>query len=99
MNTVGPRKRLESIEREVLPSMFVGVLAKEDAWLKHTLEKTLPALESRALRLAEECKRNGECSEGDALCDEARIKNVFEETRKKLEKEHITRESRTRFRH
>ncbi len=99
MKTVSPRKRLESIEREVLPSMFVGVLAKEDAWFKHTLEETLPALESRALRLAEECKRNGECSEGDALCDEARIKIVFEETRNKLEKEHLTRESRTRFRH
>ncbi len=99
MKTVSAKKRIESIEREVLPSMFVGVLAKDDAWLKHTLEETLPALESRALRLAEECKRDGECSEGEARCDEARIKSVFEETRAKLEKEHLTRESRTRFRH
>ncbi len=99
MKAVSARKRLESIEREILPSMFVGVLAKDDAWFKHTIEETLPALELRALSLAVECKKEGECKEGETLCDEDRIKSVFEETRKKLEKEHLTRESRTRFRH
>ncbi len=99
MKTVSARKRLESIEREVLPSMFVGVLAKDDAWFKHMIEETLPALLSRALSLADECKKNGECKENEALCDEARIKSVFEETVKKLGKEHLARESRSRFRH
>ncbi len=99
MTTVSARKRLESIERDVIPSMFVGVLSKDEKWLKNTLENTLPSLEARALRLAQECKRTGECSEGETLCDEARIKAVFQETRIKLEKEHVTRESRTRFHH
>ncbi len=93
------RKRLESIERDILPSLFVGVLAKDDAWLKHTLEDTLPTLEARALRLAQECKKNGECAEGEPLCDEQRIKTLFIETRSKLEKEHLSRESRTRWSH
>lgn len=99
MGTVSARKRLEIIERQVLPSMFVGVLSKDDKWLEHTLEDTLPMLEARALRLAQECRDNRECADDDPLCDEARIKELFAETRSKLEKEHLTRESRTRFRH
>ncbi|NJD77816.1 MAG: hypothetical protein FIB08_12095 [Candidatus Methanoperedens sp.] len=99
MVTSSVRKRLEAIERDIIPAMFVGVLSKDDKWLKNTLENTLPSLEARALRLAQECKKNGECGEGEALCDEARIRAVFQETRVKLEKEHLTRESRTRFQH
>jgi len=99
MRNVSARKRLEVIESQVLPSMFVGVLSKDDAWIKQTLEERLPALEVRALRLAQQCIKNGECSEDDPLCDEARIKALFKDTRSKLEKEHITRESRTRFHH
>ena len=99
MGTVSARKRLESIERDVLPAMFVGVLSKDDEWLEHTLKDTLPNLEERALRLAQDCKEGGECAEGEALCDEARIRDLFSETRRKLEKEHLVRESRTRFHH
>ena len=99
MVTISARKRLESIERDVLTSMFVGVLSKDDTWIKNTIEKTLPSLETRALRLAEECKKSGECEQDDPLCDEARIKALFKETREKLEKEHLTREARTRFHH
>ncbi len=99
MVTVSARKRLESIEHDVIPSMFVGVLSKDEAWLKHTLEETLPMLEARALHLSEECKKGGECGEGDPLCDEARIEELFKNTREKLEKEHIAREARTRFHH
>ncbi|VVB97850.1 Uncharacterised protein [uncultured archaeon] len=97
MGTVSARKRLEAIERDVLSSMFVGVLSKDDAWMEHTLNDTLPALEARALRLAGECRE--ECAEDDPLCDETRIKAVFAKTREKLEKEHLDRESRTRFHH
>jgi hypothetical protein len=99
MKTVSARKRLEIIERQVLPSMFVGVLSKDDKWLEHTLKDTLPMLEARALHLAQECRESGECSDDDPLCDEARIKDLFAETMSKLEKEHLARESRTRFRH
>ncbi len=99
METVSTRKRLESIERDVIPSMFVGVLSKDDSWLEHTLNNTLPNLEKRALRLARECKESGECAEDDALCDEAHIKVLFAKTRSKLEKEHVVREARTRFHH
>jgi hypothetical protein len=99
MGTVSARKRLESIERDVLPSMFVGVLSADDEWLKHTLNDTLPNLEERALRLAQECKENGECAEGEELCDEARIRAAFAETKSKLGKEHVVREARTRFHH
>lgn len=99
MVTISARKRLESIENDVIPAMFVGVLSKDDAWLKHTLEKTLPMLEARALRLAEECKKDGECQGDDTLCDEARILTMFKETRKKLEKENMTRKSRSRYHH
>ena len=99
MGTVSARKRLESIERDVLPAMFVGVLSKDDEWLEHTLKDTLPNLEERALRLAQDCKEGGECAEGEALCDEARIRDLFSETKSKLEKEHLVRESRTRFYH
>lgn len=99
MVTISARKRLESIERDVLPAMFVGVLNKDDAWFEHTVKETLPMLEARALHLAQECKNSGECGKDEALCDEARIKTVFGEIRSKLEKEHLTRESRTRFYH
>ncbi len=99
MGTVSARKRLESIERDVIPAMFVGVLIKDEEWLAHTLKDTLPNLEERALRLAQECRESGECAKGEALCDEARIRAAFAETKRKLEKEHVVRESRSRFRH
>ncbi|MFZ2410258.1 MAG: hypothetical protein WAW23_01680 [Candidatus Methanoperedens sp.] len=99
MGTVSARKRLESIERDVIPSMFVGVLSKDDLWLAHTLKDTLPNLEERALRLARECRESGECTEGEALCDEARIRALFANTRENLEKEHFVRKSHTRFHH
>ncbi len=99
MVSVSARKRLESIERDVIPSMFVGVLSKDDEWLKYTLEEKFPELLERALRLAGECKESGECAVDDQLCDEARIRAAFEEARSKLEKEHLARESRTRFHH
>ncbi len=99
MATVSARKRLEIIEKDVLSAMFVGVLSKDDKWLANTLENTLPMLEKRALRLAQECKENKECAEGEALCDEARISAVFKETRAKLEKENVTRKARTRWYH
>lgn len=99
MGTVSARKRLETIERDVIPSMFVGVLATDDAWLEHTLNETLPELEARALRLAGECRKNGECAGDEPICDEGRIRALFKETRSKLEKEHLVRESRTRFRY
>lgn len=99
MGTVSAKKRLESIEKDVIPSMFVGVLAKDDLWLEHTLNETLPGLQERALRLARECRETGECAGDDPLVDEARIRALFEETRLKLGKEHLTRESHTRFSH
>ncbi len=99
MGTISARKRLESIERDVIPSMFVGVLSKDDKWLEHTLNDTLPNLEERALRLARECKESGDCAESEALCDEARIRALFAQTRSKLEKEHVVREAHTRFHH
>ncbi len=99
MGTVSARKRLEAIERDVLSSMFVGVLPKDDAWLEHTLNETLPALEERALRLAGECRDSGECAADDPLCDEARIRDLFVKTREKLQQEHVARESMTRFPH
>ncbi len=99
MGTISARKRLETIERDVLSSMFVGVLSKDEAWLEHTLKETLPALEVRALRLAEECRENRECAADDPLCDEARIRDLFAKTSEKLQQEHVARESRTRFHH
>lgn len=99
MVTVSARKRLDSIERDVIPSMFVGVLSKDDEWLKHTLEETLPMLEARALHLAQECRKAGECKEDDALCNEERISAMFKETRNKLEKENLIRKSRSRYHH
>jgi hypothetical protein len=99
MRTVSAKKRLEIIEKDVIPSMFVGVLAKDDKWLEHTLSKTLPLLEERALRLAQDCRKSGECAKDDPLVDEKRIMVMFKEARSKLEKEHLTRESKTRFSH
>lgn len=99
MGTVSTKKRLEIIEKEVIPSMFVGVLAKDDKWLEHTLQETLPLLEKRALRLAQDCIISGECAQDDPLVDENRIKTMFKDTRSKLEMEHLARESKTRFRH
>ncbi|HMB44529.1 MAG TPA: hypothetical protein VKL21_01775 [Candidatus Methanoperedens sp.] len=99
MGTVSSKKRLEIIERDVIPSMFVGVLAKDDKWLEHTLKETLPLLEERALRLARECKESGECAQDDPLVNETRIKALFEDARSKLGKEHLTREAHSRYSH
>ena len=94
---ISARRRLEIIEHEVITSMFVGVLSKDDRWLEHTLNETLPALEMKALHLAKECMEKKECEKDDPLCDEARIRSLFKETHSKLEKEHLVRESQTRF--
>ncbi|HEX7575546.1 MAG TPA: hypothetical protein VF360_04145 [Candidatus Methanoperedens sp.] len=99
MGTVSAKKRLEIIEKDVITSMFVGVLAKDDKWLEHTLKETLPLLEERALRLAQDCRKSGECAQDDPLVDENRIMTMFKDARLKLEKEHLTRESKTRFSH
>jgi len=99
MGTVSAKKRLEIIERDVIPSMFVGVLSKDDMWLEHTLNEKLPQLEERAYRLARECKKTGECAQDDPLVDESRIKALFEETHLKLEKENLTRKAHSRYSH
>ena len=99
MVTVSSRKRLESIERDVIPSMFVGVLSKDEIWLKNTLENTLPMLEERALRLARDAVKSGECTGDDPVCNEERIRALFMETRARLEEEHKVRKARTRFHH
>ena len=93
------RKRLESIERDVIPSMFVGVMIRDDEWLAHILDDILPNLEERALRLAKECKENGECTEDETLCDETHIKAVFVEAKNKFRREHLLREERTMSHH
>jgi len=91
MTMISARKRLESIESDLLPSMFAGRIIKDENWLKKTLEKTLPNLEKKALELALKCKADGECSENELLCDETRIRELFKETRSKLEKEFLVR--------
>ena len=99
MGTVSAKKRLHIIERDVIPSMFVGILSKDDKWLEHTLNEKLPRLEERALDLAQDCKKSGECKEDDPLVDETRIRVLFKEARLKLEKEHLTREAHSRYSH
>jgi hypothetical protein len=99
MGNVSAKKRLEIIEKDVIPSMFVGVLAKDDKWLEHTLSETLPLLEARALRLAQDCRKSGECAQDDPLVDDTRIRDLFKDTRLKLEKEHLTRELKSRYSH
>jgi hypothetical protein len=91
MSMISARKRLESIESNVLPSMFTGRIIKDEKWLKKTLEKTLPGLEKKAIELALECKAEGECSENEQLCDETRIRELFKKTRSQLEKEFLVR--------
>ena len=91
MAMISARKRLESIESDVLPSLFAGIIIKDENWLKKTFEKTLPNLEKKAIKLALECKEEGECSEDELLCDETRIRELFKETRSKLEKEFLVR--------
>lgn len=91
------KKRLKNIEEHVLPSFFIGVLSQDDAWMKKTIEKLLPELEAKALRLAEQCKIEGDCEPDDTLCDENRIKTLFRETHEKLKKEHIERKLKKRF--
>ncbi len=91
MAMISARKRLESIESNVLPSMFAGRIIKDEKWLKKILGKTLPDLEKKSIKLALECKEEGECSENEQLCDETRIRELFKETRSKLEKEFLTR--------
>lgn len=91
------KKRLKNIEDHVLRSFFIGVLSQDDAWMKKTIEKLLPELEAKALRLAEQCKKEGGCEPDDPLCDENRIKTLFMETQEKLKKEHIERKSKKRF--
>ncbi len=99
MGTVSAKKRLEIIERDVLPSIFVGVLSKDTKWFEHTQNETLPQLEERAIGLARACKKSGDCKEDDPVVDEARIRAMFEEARLKLEREHRTRKAHSRIAH
>lgn len=99
MGTVSAKKRLEIIERDVIPAIFVGVLSKDNKWFEHTLNETLPKLEERAMDFARACKKSGECREDDPLVDEKRIRALFEDVRTKLEKEHVSRRAHSRFVH
>ncbi|HIH43969.1 MAG TPA: hypothetical protein HA257_02445 [Candidatus Methanoperedenaceae archaeon] len=94
MNGSSPEDRLLTIENEVFPSLFGGLLSKDDRWLDHLLNNLLPDLEKKALALAEECRESGE---SDDSCSEEKIKELFRDTRDKLGKEHLTRERRARF--
>ncbi|MCX9084043.1 MAG: hypothetical protein OIN87_04490 [Candidatus Methanoperedens sp.] len=91
------KKRLKNIEEHVLPSFFIGVLSQDNAWMKKTIERLLPELEAKALLLAEQCRKEGDCVPDDPLCDENRIKTLFRETLEKLKKEHLERVSKKRF--
>jgi|GEM_PF-6322308 len=59
MGTVYAWKMLESLERDVIPAMLVGVISKNEEWLAHTLNDTLPNLEERAFGWRESAGRAG----------------------------------------
>jgi hypothetical protein len=87
MVTIDPCKRLEVIEKQLIPAILKSAAENTTSDIKAAIEHNLPDLQESCYELLEKCERKyPECGEDIELCNKARIIELFTETRLKLDK-------------
>jgi len=88
MVTIDPCARLKIIQNQLIPSIISGASLETDTLdMKAAIEKNLPDLEKQCYELADRCeKKFPGCSTEIELCNREKIKEIFQETRGKIEK-------------
>ncbi|MDP3103777.1 MAG: hypothetical protein Q8M95_04125 [Candidatus Methanoperedens sp.] len=88
MVTIDPCARLKIIQDQLLPSIISSATLETDTLdVKAAIEKNLPDLEKQCYELADRCeKKSPECINEIELCNRDKIKEIFQETRGKIEK-------------
>ncbi len=88
MVTLDPCARLKTIQKQLLPSIINSASIETDTLdIKAAIEKNLPDLEKQCYELADRCEKQfPQCSNEIELCNRDRIKEIFQETRGKIEK-------------
>ncbi len=88
MVTIDPCARLKTIRKQLLPSIINSASIETDTLdIKAAIEKNLPDLEKQCYELADRCEKQfPQCSTEIEMCNKERIKEIFQETRGKIEK-------------
>lgn len=88
MVTIDPCARLKIIQNQLLPSIINSANIETDTLdIKAAIEKNLPDLEKQCYELVDRCeKKFPGCSTEIELCNREKIKEIFLETRGKIEK-------------
>ncbi len=88
MVNIDPCSRLKIIQNQLLPSIVSSATIETDTLdIKAAIEKNLPDLEKQCYDLVDRCEKQfPECSKEIGMCNRERIREVFQETRGKIEK-------------
>lgn len=88
MVTIDPCARLKIIQNQLLPSIINSANLETDTLdIKAAIEKNLPDLEKQCYELADRCEKQfPQCSNEIDMCNREKIKEIFIETRGKIEK-------------
>lgn len=88
MVTIDPCARLKIIQNQLLPSIINSANLETDTLdIKAAIDKNLPDLEKQCYELAERCEKQfPQCSNEIDMCNREKIKEIFMETRGKIEK-------------
>lgn len=88
MVTIDPCARLKIIQNQLLPSIISSANLETDTLdIKAAIEKNLPDLEKQCYELAERCEKQfPQCSNEIDMCNREKIKEIFMDTRGKIEK-------------
>lgn len=88
MVTLDPCERLKIIQSQLIPAILTSATYEIDTLdIKSAIEKNLPELEIHCYELADRCKEKWpDCEKEIELCNKEKIKELFLDTREKLEK-------------
>ncbi len=88
MVTLDPCYRLKTIQKQLVPAILTSAKFEIDTLdIKSAIEKNLPDLEKNCYELADRCEEKWQdCGSEIELCNRERIKELFQDTRDKLEK-------------
>ncbi len=94
MVTIDPCKRLMTIKSQLIPAILTSARENTTSDIKKAIEINLPSLEENCYKLMERCEKKWpDCRNDIELCNPENIKKLFLETREKLEKIWIERDS------
>ncbi len=88
MVTLDPCERLKTIKTQLIPSILSSATFETDALdIKAAIEENLPELEVQCYKLLERCENKWpDCGKEIEMCNKEKIKELFQDTREKLEK-------------